>query len=136
MDRVWIVFCHRGEKISSPDEIRMKRFTKQCTFFFFYIVICTNCDSCNPQKHQIITKSRRRIRVSWKVIVRFTGACIRSLEFQKRGTSARYGNNSKPPNILHPPYFTIIFYIVIENRYRKQFEKTISRISNGLEIVN
>lgn len=35
MDRVWIVFCHRGEKISSPDEIRMKRFTKQCTFFFF-----------------------------------------------------------------------------------------------------
>lgn len=132
MDRVWIVFCHRGEKISSPDEIRMKRFTKQCTFFFFtssFVQIATRVTPRN-------TRSLLNQGVVYVFRGRFTGACIRSLEFQKRGTSARYGNNSKPPNILHPPYFTITFYIVIENRYRKQFEKTISRISNGLEIVN
>lgn len=46
---------------------------------------------------------------------------VRSLEFQKHGTSARYWNNLKPPDNSPPTwYFIITFYIVA--RYQKQFE--------------
>ena len=96
------------------------------TSFFIssFVQIATRITSRNT----IITKSRRHIYIC--VCVCFVEVSsgspahaftVRSLEFQKHGTSARYWNNLKPPDNSPPTwYFIITFYIVA--RYQKQFE--------------
>lgn len=123
MDRIWIILC--GEKISWPDEIRMKRSTKQCTFaililFFFFT-------SSFVQIATRVTPRNTRSLLNQGVVYVFRGrlspgsparAFDRSNSRNKCSLPKQFETTQySPPTIFH--HHLLCRY----NRYRKQFGK-------------